>query len=101
MREIVANGLEEKGRVITPARAGEVKLAHGAVAATGVGEEIVKRFLSKAVYDWLAEDMAPARAAQRAVEMFPDVIDVGLLVVGRTGQAIASNRSMACATLLG
>ncbi len=74
---------------------------HGAVAATGVGEEIVKRFLSKTVYDWLAEDMAPARAAQRAVAMFPEVVDVGLLVVGRSGHAVASNRSMASATLAG
>ena len=74
---------------------------HGAVAATGVGEEIVERFLSKTVYDWLAEDMAPVRAAQRAVAMFPDVVDVGILVVGKGGQAIASNRSMASATLVG
>ena len=74
---------------------------HGAVAATGVGEEIVKRFLSKTVYDWLAEGMPPERAAQRAVAMFPHVVDVGLLVVGKAGHAIASNRSMASATLSG
>jgi isoaspartyl peptidase/L-asparaginase-like protein (Ntn-hydrolase superfamily) len=74
---------------------------HGAVAATGVGEEIVRRFLSKTVHDWLAEGIAPARAAQRAVAMFPDVIDVGILVVGRSGQAIASNRNMASAQIVG
>ena len=49
----------------------------------------------------LGEDVPPARAAQRAVAMFPDVIDVGLLVVGRNGQAIASNRNMASAQLVG
>jgi L-asparaginase / beta-aspartyl-peptidase len=74
---------------------------HGAVAATGVGEEIVKRFLSKTAYDWLAEGVSAERAAERAVAMFPDAVDVGILVVGRTGQAIASNRSMASATLVG
>jgi isoaspartyl peptidase/L-asparaginase-like protein (Ntn-hydrolase superfamily) len=74
---------------------------HGAVAATGVGEEIVRRFLSKTVYDWLAEDVAPSRAAQRAVAMFPDVVDVGLLVAGKDGQAVASNRNMASALLVG
>lgn len=74
---------------------------HGAVAATGVGEEIVRRFLSKTVYDWLAEGIAPARAAQRAIALFPDVVEIGLLVVGRQGQAIASNRDMASAQLLG
>jgi L-asparaginase / beta-aspartyl-peptidase len=71
---------------------------HGAVAATGVGEEIVKRFLSKTVYDWLVEGVPPEQAAQRAITMFPDAVDVGLLVVGRSGHAIASNRSMASAT---
>jgi L-asparaginase / beta-aspartyl-peptidase len=74
---------------------------HGAVAATGVGEEIVRRFLAKTVYDWLAEDVPPARAAQRAVALFPDVVDVGVLVVGRSGQAVASNRNMASAVVLG
>lgn len=74
---------------------------HGAVAATGVGEEIVRRFLAKTVYDWLAEGIAPARAAARAIAMFPEVVDIGLLVVGRRGQAIASNRDMASASLVG
>ena len=73
----------------------------GAVAATGVGEEIARRFLSRTVYGWLAEGMPPARAAQRAVDLFPEVIDVGVLVVGKGGQAIASNRSMASALLVG
>ncbi len=74
---------------------------HGAVAATGVGEEIVRRFLAKTVYDWLAEGVVPARAAQRGVALFPEVIDVGVLVVGKRGQAIASNRNMASAQLVG
>lgn len=74
---------------------------HGAVAATGVGEEIVRRFLSKTVYDWLAEGIAPARAAQRGVAMFPEIVDVGVLVVGQHGQAIASNRNMASAQVTG
>lgn len=74
---------------------------HGAVAATGVGEEIARRFLARTVYDWLADGVAPARAAQRGVAMFPDVLAVGVLVVGRSGQAIASNRTMASAQLVG
>lgn len=74
---------------------------HGAVAATGVGEEIVRRLLSKTVYDWLAEGIAPARAAKRGISMFPDVVDIGLLVVGKTGQAIVSNRDMASAQITG
>ncbi len=74
---------------------------HGAVAATGVGEEIVRRFVAKTVYDWMAEGIPPVRAAQRAVAMFPDVVDVGLLVAGKNGQEIAANRKMASALLVG
>jgi beta-aspartyl-peptidase (threonine type) len=74
---------------------------HGAVAATGVGEEIVRRFLAKTIYEWLAEGIAPARAASRGIALFPEVVDVGLLVIGRRGQCVASNRDMAHAQLVG
>jgi isoaspartyl peptidase/L-asparaginase-like protein (Ntn-hydrolase superfamily) len=74
---------------------------HGAVCATGVGEDIVRNFLSKTIYDWLASGVPPQRAAQRAVALFPDVIDVGVLVIGKEGHAVASNRDMAHAELIG
>jgi L-asparaginase/beta-aspartyl-peptidase (threonine type) len=73
----------------------------GAVAATGVGEEIARRLLARAVYEWLADGVVPARAAQRALALFPDVVDIGVLIIGRDGQAIAANRSMASAQILG
>lgn len=73
----------------------------GAVAATGIGEEIVRRFLSKTVYDWLADGMPAQIAAERGVAMFPQAIDVGLLVIGETDHAIAANRDMASAALAG
>jgi L-asparaginase / beta-aspartyl-peptidase len=73
----------------------------GAVAATGVGEEIVRRFLAKTVYDWLEEGIPAARAAQRGIAKFPEIVDVGLLVASREGQAIASNRNMASALIVG
>jgi L-asparaginase/beta-aspartyl-peptidase (threonine type) len=72
---------------------------HGAVAATGVGEEIARRVLAKAVYDWLAAGVSAREAADRAVALFPDAVDVGVLVAGRADAAIASNRSMAAAQL--
>jgi beta-aspartyl-peptidase (threonine type) len=73
----------------------------GAVAATGIGEEIVRRFLAKTVYDWLAEGVPALRAAQRAVAMFPDVVDVGLLVASKDGQEIVANRNMARGLIVG
>ncbi|MEO5727330.1 MAG: isoaspartyl peptidase/L-asparaginase [Byssovorax sp.] len=74
---------------------------HGAVCATGVGEEIIRHFLSKTIHDWLAEGIPPQRAAQRAVDLFPEVVDVGVLVIGKSGYAVASNRDMARAELTG
>lgn len=71
----------------------------GAVAATGIGEEIVRRFLSKTVYDWLADGMTAQAAAARAVGLFPNEVDVGLLVVGEGDHAIAANRDMAAFAL--
>jgi L-asparaginase / beta-aspartyl-peptidase len=74
---------------------------HGAVCATGLGEDIVRHFLSKTIYDWLADGLPPQRAAQRAVALFPDVVDVGVLVIGKEGHAVASNRDMARAEITG
>jgi isoaspartyl peptidase/L-asparaginase-like protein (Ntn-hydrolase superfamily) len=73
--------------------------AAGAVAATGVGEEIARRVLCKTVHDWLAAGASAAEAADRAVALFDERIDVGLLVATPRDQAIRSNRSMAAALL--
>lgn len=73
----------------------------GAVACTGVGEEIARRVLSKTVYDWLASGTSAREAAERAVAQFPEAIDVGVLVASSTTVAIAANRSMAQAMLEG
>lgn len=74
--------------------------ADGAVCATGTGEEIVRRFLAKTVYDWLAAGVAAEEACARAVRLFPDRVPVGVIAVGRTTQGTASNREMASALLL-
>jgi beta-aspartyl-peptidase (threonine type) len=74
---------------------------HGAVAATGTGEEIVRRFLAKATYDWLAQGADAEAAADRAIGLFPASIDVGVLVIGRDSHAIRSNRDMAAAVIHG
>lgn len=73
----------------------------GAVAATGIGEEIVRRFLSRTVYEWLEDGMPAEVAAARGVALYPKEIDIGLLVVGETDHAIAANRDMASAQLAG
>lgn len=72
---------------------------HGAVAATGVGEEIARAVLAKTVYDWIAAGTPAAEAAERAVALFSPAIDIGVLVAGQNDAAIAANRPMAKAAL--
>ncbi len=66
----------------------------GAVTATGVGEEIVRRFLSRTVYDWIAAGVPAKEACQRGVALFPEEFGVGVLAVSQTGHGFASNREM-------
>src|SRR5262249_16095340 len=47
---------------------------HGAVACTGVGEEIVRRFLAKTIYDALAGGESAQHAARAAMADIPATI---------------------------
>lgn len=67
---------------------------HGAVTATGTGEEIVRRFLSKAVYDRLAAGDPAQAACEFGVDLFPAAIGVGVIAVGSTSAGRATNREM-------
>jgi L-asparaginase/beta-aspartyl-peptidase (threonine type) len=68
---------------------------HGAVTATGLGEEIVRRLLSKTVYDRMAAGEAPADACRAAVADFPASLDVGVIAVNAETEGWAANRPMA------
>lgn len=67
----------------------------GAVAATGVGEEIIRRVLSKEVYDRVAAGDEPRAACAAGLRHYPKEVTVGLVAVGRGGWAATSNRDMA------
>lgn len=67
----------------------------GAVCATGIGEEIMKRVLAKHVYDLMAAGKSPQRAAELGVGSFPRGISVGLIAVGRRGWGEACDKDMA------
>jgi beta-aspartyl-peptidase (threonine type) len=71
----------------------------GAVAATGVGEYIVRHMLASAVYGWIAGGMALNQALQRGIDLFPEDVDVGLIAVSRTGAGACSNAAMPQAEL--
>ncbi len=67
----------------------------GAVACTGEGEQIIKRFLAHAVYEQLEKGVPAKKAVEQAVRMFPERWDVGLIAVDRSGWGVAANRPMA------
>jgi beta-aspartyl-peptidase (threonine type) len=69
-----------------------------AVATTGIGEEIIRRMLARAVYDWISQGEEVGRACERAVASFPKEIPVGVIAISRRGSAAVANRDMASAS---
>jgi L-asparaginase/beta-aspartyl-peptidase (threonine type) len=67
----------------------------GAVSATGIGEEIMKRVLSKYIYDQMAAGRSPQKAAERGIALFPQDVNVGVIVVGASGWGEACDADMA------
>ncbi len=67
----------------------------GAVSATGVGEEIAKRVLSKSVYDRMAGGEGTQAACEEGLKLFKKSIPAGIIAVGRDGAGEACNRDMA------
>lgn len=63
----------------------------GAVACTGHGEEIVKRFVAKAVYDDLARGLHPQAAVDRALRGVPPGVGLGIIAVGDRGDGAGCN----------
>ena len=70
---------------------------HGAVAVTGIGEEIIRRMLARVVYDRLAAGAAPQAACEEGVALLPETVAVGAIAVSAEEQGVAANREMACA----
>jgi L-asparaginase/beta-aspartyl-peptidase (threonine type) len=72
----------------------------GAVAATGIGEHIMRHLLAHTVYRWIEDGMALDRALQRGIDLFENAIDVGLIAVTRTEAGSCSNRDMPQARMI-
>lgn len=71
----------------------------GAIAATGIGEYIVKQMLCRTVYGWVEGGMPLQQALDAGVALFPDSIDIGLIGVSRDAAAVSDNRQMPTAVL--
>ena len=66
-----------------------------AVAATGIGEAIIRKMLAKTVYDLIERGEDAGSACDRAMEMFPHRIPIGIVAISVEGIAVRSNRRMA------
>jgi len=66
----------------------------GAVAATGIGEHIVRHLLARTVYGWIQDGMPLEQALQRGIDLFAPGIKVGLVAVSRTESGAVSNSDM-------
>jgi len=71
----------------------------GAVAATGIGEHIVRHLLARTVYQWIADGVPLAQALRRGVDLFAPEVSIGLIAVSRTEHGSCSNRAMPEASL--
>lgn len=66
----------------------------GAVAATGIGEQIVRHLLARTVYGWIEDGMPLQQALERGVGLFDTAVPVGLIAVSKTEAGSFSNRDM-------
>jgi beta-aspartyl-peptidase (threonine type) len=75
--------------------------AHGAAAATGIGERIVERLLAHTVHGWLAAGVPAQQAADRAVSLVAGdsalPFGIGIIIVTPTALAASADRPMAWA----
>ena len=67
---------------------------HGAVAATGDGEEIMRLVLAKKVYDWIGDGVPVQEAVEQGVALILPPYSVGIIAVSRTGDGAADNATM-------
>jgi len=71
----------------------------GAIACTGDGEFIALKILAREVYGWLESGMKPDDAAEKALSLFEETVDIGLIILTKTEFASKAKNQMAWAQL--
>lgn len=72
----------------------------GAVCVTGDGDHLARALLASRVYAELERGTSCEAARDKAISLFPPRVDVGLILVTRTGSSGGSNRDMAWSALV-
>ncbi len=71
----------------------------GAIAASGIGEHIVRHLLARTVYGWIEHGIPLEEALKRGVELFDKDVAVGLIGVTRTEAGAYCNQGMPCSKM--
>jgi L-asparaginase/beta-aspartyl-peptidase (threonine type) len=69
--------------------------SEGTVTVTGIGEYIIKKMLSKWVYDRMEEGKSAQVAAELGVGLFEDYIPTGVIAISSKDTGVACNSKMA------
>ncbi len=72
----------------------------GAIAVTGIGEEIIKRMVAFNLYRMLEAGRVLKESAEALIKSFPQEIPVGIIAVSKEEIAGISNREMAWASMM-
>jgi L-asparaginase/beta-aspartyl-peptidase (threonine type) len=71
---------------------------YGAVVATGVGEEILRKMLARETYEQLKNGLDAQAACEWGVKLYPKSVPIGLIAVTRDSCGVYANWQMASAT---
>lgn len=63
----------------------------GAIAVTGIGEEIIKRMVALRIYELIENGYKVDEALKEMIESFPDDIPVGIIGITKDGYSVLSN----------
>ncbi len=66
----------------------------GAIAASGIGEHIIRHLLARTVYGWIEGGMPLDQALRRGIDLFDKNVSVGLIAVTRDEAGAHSNQGM-------
>ncbi|MFH1226654.1 MAG: isoaspartyl peptidase/L-asparaginase [Planctomycetota bacterium] len=70
---------------------------YGAVVATGIGEEILRKMLAREVYEQLRNGMDAQAACEWGVRLYDKSIPIGLIAVTKSSSGVYANHQMASA----
>jgi beta-aspartyl-peptidase (threonine type) len=71
----------------------------GSIACTGDGEFIALKILAREVYGWLEQRMNPQDALKKALMLFDNTVDIGLIILTKSGFASGARNGMAWSQL--